>query len=306
MIMPNFLVIGTAKAGTTSLFSYLKAHPEIFMSSVKEPRFFGFVEKQPNFQGIGDTKVNQALITNIKEYEQLFEKVAHEKAIGEASTWYLYSEEAPFEIKKYIPNAKLIAVLRNPVDRAYSNYLHQRNRSCEEPLDNFLKALQEEEKRIQNNWRPFWHYKNMGFYYIQLSRYFQLFPSKQIRIYLQEDLIQNPINTMQDIFDFLEVDKNFSPNFSRKFNQAYRPKNRVLQNLIMRPNFFKSALKSTMPRPIIQNLGTQIRTFNREINSAPSNNKLPQETRKNLIEEYREDILNLQDLIQRDLSNWLI
>lgn len=306
MIMPNFLVIGTAKAGTTSLYNYLKVHPEIFMSPVKEPRFFGLVGERPNFQGIGDKKVNRTLITDLEEYKKLFEKVSYEKAIGEASTWYLYSDKAAVQIKQYIPNAKLIAVLRNPVERAYSNYLHQRNRSCEEPLEDFNQALQEEKKRIQNNWRPFWHYKNMGFYYIQLNRYFEVFPASQIKIYLQEDLIEKPMETMQQIFDFLEVDRSFTPNLNRKFYQAYRPKNRVLQNLIIQPNPLKSVFKSIIPRPIIKNLGSQIRTFNRKINSAPTNKKLLPDTRKHLIEEYREDILNLQDLIQRDLSNWLI
>jgi hypothetical protein len=305
MTLPNFLIVGAAKAGTTSLYQYLKAHPQIYMSSVKEPRFFGLVGEKPNFKGVGDEKVNSTLITDPEIYQKLFQGVSREKAVGEASTWYLYSEKAPVQIQHYIPNAKLIAVLRNPVDRAYSNFLHQRYRSSEEPLADFAQALEAEEFRIQNNWRPFWHYKNMGFYSVQLNRYFQLFPASQIKVYLYEDLTHHPEKMLKDIFQFLEVDDNFLPNLSQKFYQSYRPKNRVLHSLVMRPNLLKSAFKSILPTQMKQYFGSNVRTLDRKINSAPLEAKLSQDLRKQLIQEYQEDIFKLQDLIQRDLSAWL-
>lgn len=303
--MPNFLIIGAAKAGTTSLYNYLKNHPQVYMSPVKEPRFFGLVGQKANFQGIGDDKVNKQLITDLGEYQQLFESVSNQKAIGEASTWYLYCEKAPMQINQYIPNARLIAVLRNPVDRAYSNYLHQRHRSSEETLE-FGDALQQESERISQNWRPFWHYKNMGFYGNQLERYFKIFPAHQIKVYLQEDLLINPLATIKDVFNFLEIDDTFTPDINQKFNKAYRPKNSLLQKFIMRPNLMKSALKAILPNTIAKKIGTQVRTLNRNVNSAPIQSKLSPELRQQLAAEYRQDILKLQDLINRDLSQWLI
>ena len=123
MVLPNFLIIGAAKSGTTSLYSYLNQHPQVYFSPFKEPRFFALEGKEVNYQGPSQV-VNQKAINTIDEYEKLFAGVTDEVAIGEASTLYLYSPEAPAKIKQYIPQVKLIAILRNPIDRAYSGYCH--------------------------------------------------------------------------------------------------------------------------------------------------------------------------------------
>src|SRR3712207_6354190 len=133
MTMPNFLIIGAMKSGTTALYYYLEQHPEIYMSPVKEPNFFSSQEQE-----------NAAdAVTDIGTYQHLFRGVSGEKAIGEASHSYLYEPGAAAEIRRYLPEAKLIAILRNPIDRAYSHFLHM-VRSGTEPLDDFAQALQEE------------------------------------------------------------------------------------------------------------------------------------------------------------------
>src|ERR687883_42510 len=157
--MPNFFVVGAQKAGTTSLYYYLKQHPEVYMSPVKEPHFFEGMQSEFYRPG---RKVMP--VTCLGDYQALFQGVSNEKAIGEASASCLYSPKAPALLKGAIPNAKLIAVLRNPVDRAYSNFLHC-IRVNREPLPSFAGALQAEEGRIRNNWGPLWHYKQKGFYY---------------------------------------------------------------------------------------------------------------------------------------------
>src|SRR3712207_4104321 len=131
MTLPNFLVIGAMKSGTTALYYYLEQHPEIYMSPVKEPNFF-------SQENAADT------VTHIGTYEQLFKGASGKKAIGEASHSYLYEPRAAAEIRRYVPKVKLIAILRNPIDRAYSHFLHM-VRSGTEPLDDFAQALREEE-----------------------------------------------------------------------------------------------------------------------------------------------------------------
>ncbi|MUL38964.1 sulfotransferase family protein [Gloeocapsopsis dulcis] len=294
MSMPNFLIIGAAKSGTTALYEYLKAHPQIYTSPIKEPKFFGLEGEKLNFQGPDDEKANNTIITNIKAYQSLFQGVSNETAIGEASPWYLYLHKAPIQIYKYMPQVKLIAILRNPADRAYSNFLHQ-CQYCAEPLTDFAQALREEDTRMHSNWRPFWHYKQLGFYYVQLKRYFELFDRSQIRVYLYEELCDHPIDLLQDIFCFLGVDDRFIPDISKKYNVTFIPKNHPLRTVYSQPNFIS----------FIQSL------FSNTISDHCNNFKkssikpLSLKVRKQLIEEYRQDILQLQELIQQDLSHWL-
>ena len=123
MTMPNFLIIGAMRAGTTSLYHYLKQHPQVYMSPVKEPRFFALEGEKPDPGRPTDERLMNHSITDIEAYRALFQAVSKETAIGEASPLYLYSPKAPERIRHYIPDAKLIAVLRDPVERAYSHFL---------------------------------------------------------------------------------------------------------------------------------------------------------------------------------------
>jgi hypothetical protein len=297
MVMPNFLILGAAKTGTTSIYRYLKQHPDIYMSPAKEPRFFIFENEILQFNGIGD-KIETAK-TTLQEYQELFAKVRGEKAIGEATTMYLWSQKAPQRIKYYLPNVRLIAILRDPVERAYSNYLHLKQ-AKREPLDSFAEAIRQEPQRIKDNWWPFWYYQNQGFYYQQLQRYLALFAKEQIKVFLYEDLKTNPLKLLQDIFSFLELDASFKPDFSTKTRKApLIPKNKVLHSLIAQPNFLKSFLKPLLPKETRQQIVNKIEQKNL------IKPQVSLEIRQQLITEYREDILQLQDLIQRDLSSWL-
>jgi len=288
MTFPNFLIIGAQKTATTSLYHYLKQHPKIYMSPVKEPKFF-LLERW-------EYKKSKP-ITDIKAYRALFQGVSDEEAIGEASPQYLYSQTAPERIYHYIPEAKLIAILRNPVERAYSSFLHK-IRVGQESLT-FDRALREEETRIRNNWEPLWHYKQLGFYYAQLKRYFDVFDRGQIRVYLFEDVKADPIGILQDIFRFLKVDDTFVPDISIRHNVGGIPKNKVLHTLLSNSNLAKSILKPFFFKGLRRCIASRLRNLN------TIKPPLKPEIRRQLIQEYQEDILKLQDLIQRDLSKWL-
>jgi hypothetical protein len=290
MTMPNFLIVGAMKSGTTALYYYLEQHPDVYMSPVKEPNFFS--QGPENAAGA---------VTHIGAYRDLFGGVSGETAIGEASHSYLYEPRAAAEIKRFIPGAKLIAILRNPVDRAYSHFLHM-VRNGTEPLDDFAQALQEDEVRVHSE-RTFQDYIGRGLYYNQLKRYFGTFPREQVRVYLYEDLSGAPISTVQDAFRFLEVDDSFVPDVSLQRNVSGYPKYNTLDRVLRSQSRVKHALKIYLPARLRWRLSQAFDDLKtRNLVEPPP---IQPEVRRQLIEVYREDVLKVQELIHRDLSGWL-
>lgn len=217
MPLPNFLVLGTAKAGTASLFRYLRSHPQVFMSRFKEPRFFAFQDEVMAVAGPSDERLQQESFTHLEDYQALFEGVSGELATGESSCVYLYSPSAPACIKRWIPEAKLIAILRHPVDRAWSAFQAHRQQEIE-PLEDFEEAVRAEPRRIQDGWSFVWHYMQRGFYAAQLQRYFDLFDSEQIRVFLYEDWARDNALVLREIFAFLGCDPSFVPDLGQRRN----------------------------------------------------------------------------------------
>lgn len=304
MTMPNFLVVGAARSGTTSLYTYLKQHPQVYMTAIKEPEFFSYEGLELDFNGPkGKEETNRGIRrytpADIEGYCALFREVSNEKAIGEASPMYLYSAQAPGRIRHHIPAAKLLVILRNPVERAYSTFslLTLQGR---EPIKEFSQALEAEEARIRNKWTWMYHYKNVGFYYAQLKRYLDVFERDQIRVYLYEDLKADPSRLVQNVFRFLEVEDTFVPEVSVRENPAGTPRSEIYSKLVDKPNPVKSLLKPLVPERVRKRIIASLSA--RNLTERPP---LSQEIRRGLIEVYREDILKLQNLIGRDLSGWL-
>lgn len=297
MILPNFLIIGAAKAGTTALYHYLKQHPQVYMSPNKETNFFAFEGQEPGFSGPGDEEISRSAVVTLEAYEEQFKAVSGEVAIGEASPWYLYSSRAAKNIRRHIPEAKIIAVLRNPVDRAFSSYLHV-IRDGRETLG-FEEGLHAEEERITQGWEFIWHYRRAGFYATQVERFLDLFPREQVRFYLYDDLLTDSTLFLRDVYEFLGVDTSSVVDTSLKPNATGVPKNWLLGQLLLRPNPLKSTAKLLIPKQLRYNMGQRI---NQRLLEKPS---LSEETRWKLLGHYRDDILALQNLIERDLSAWI-
>lgn len=298
MPLPNFLIIGAAKAGTTALHSYLRQHPEIFMPQNKEPGFFVYQNTVPTFLGPGDDYAAPYVVRNIARYQELFHPAKQEKAIGEASTAYLYQPAAAVNIKEHIPHAKLIAVLRHPVDRAFSSYL-QLKRDGRETSSNFAEALEAESDRITKQWNQIWHYRQMGFYGAQLERYYKIFSHHQIRVYLYNDFQARPVKVLQDMFQFLGVDDAFIPNMDRRLNVSGLPKHEKLYGFLAHHNIFRDFLKRLVPLVLRRRYGIWLQKW-------PLHKPdLSKDLRLALLEDYHDDILLLQSILQRDLSGWL-
>lgn len=295
MTLPNFLIIGSAKGGTSSLHYYLRQHPQVFMPDLKEPRFFALEGETLNFKN-PDSAINHYSITTLKAYENLFADVTNEIGIGEASPLYLYSEKAARRIKHYVPDAKLIVVLRNPVDRAFSCYTHLLREGYE--TLSFEAALKAESERIHNNWAHLWHYREAGYYSRQLKPYFELFSPEQIKIYLFDELRKDNHAVLTDIYDFLGVDRTFMPDMTRQ-NVSGMPKSRALQKFFSQKNLLRSTIQAVVPKELRHTVAAKVKAWN--IDKKPALNP---ETRQKLLLEYREDILQLQTLIAKDLTLW--
>ncbi len=303
MTMPNFLIIGAAKSGTSALLAYVQQHPQIFTSAIKETGFFALEGETPSFAGPGDAPSNGRFITDLGKYQALFRRVNGQVAVGEQSDLYLSSPSAPARIRHYLPHAKLIAVLRNPVDRAYSAYRHM-VRDGREPLASFEEALQADDERVAANWHPIWHLKQRGFYYVQLKRYFDLFDRKQIAVYTYDEFEGNPAATVRSIFNFLGVDPSFTPDVSVRHNVGGTPRSRLLHQMLVSQNVVKDAIKPLLPQSARNRL-IRLKSTLLERNTVRNGPKMLPETRRSLTELYRDDIRKLESLIERDLSHWL-
>lgn len=308
---PNFFVIGAAKSGTTSLHRYLDEHPDIHMSCIKEPHFFCRDIQTGNFSEIYRKSVDFDLKTYLarskrekrhiahvlqkEDYLSLFRDVRKEKAVGECSTGYLYSEVAAKEIRKAVPHAKIVMVLRNPVERAFSHYLADL-RMGTVAAGTFGEALEFDFNRKRKGWGVSSLYVEIGLYYRQVKRYLDVFPEESVKILFFEDFRDDPGKAMSELYAFLGVDRNFTPNLAIRYNSALVPRWRGLFRLIELSGVKRMAKKSLSPgwieglRPLMFINGDRLKPTPEEVRYASAF--------------FRDDISLLSELLGKDLSRW--
>jgi hypothetical protein len=204
--LPDFLVVGAPKAGTTALHAALATHPQLFMSRVKEPRFFLCPDgvPPPRHGGPGDAQTYQEYIWRRRDYEALFAGRGEGMLAGESSPFYLWDRAAHRRIRDTIPDAKLIAVLRDPVERAYSNWAHLWSAGLE-PCGDFTEACHREAERIAAGWAPFWRYLELGRYGEQLRDLLRIFPRHQLQLLRYRELRDEPALALARVCEFLGV-----------------------------------------------------------------------------------------------------
>jgi hypothetical protein len=303
MALPNFLVIGAAKAGTNALYHYLRQHPQVYMSPWKEPKFFAFEsEADLGFRAADgrEAAVNSTVVLDRAKYEELFAGARGETALGEASPQYLYAEKAPGRIKRLVPQARLVAVLRNPVDRAFSSYQHLLREGLE-PLD-FGAALDAESARIAEKYAFIYRYTDLGFYTRQLDRYAAIFPPEQLLILLYDDLQRSPGEMCRQVFSFLRVDPDFEPSFGERHNVSGVPRNRLVHALLNPSASTKRRLWQRTPTAVKEPL---LRAHTRLVTRNLERQSIPPRERARLQEVFREEVAELERRLDRDLSHWL-
>jgi len=203
--LPDFYVIGAPKAGSTALHAALARHPQLFLSAVKEPKFFLTEGRPPRPKGPGDAHSVQEWVWRPADYEALFADAPAGQLRGESTPFYLWSTDAHRRIQQATPDARMIAVLRDPVDRAYSNWTHL---WCDgyEPEADFLTACRLQETRAAAGWAPFWRYLEVGRYGDQLAALYSRFPREQVHVLRYRDLVERPARTLDAVCAFLGVE----------------------------------------------------------------------------------------------------
>lgn len=273
MNWPNFFVVGAHKAGTTSLYEHLKAHPQVFLPSCKEPRYF-----TPEVRG-GVT---------LEEYRALYAGAAGYKAVGDVTPFYLPSAEAPGRIREASPNAKIVIMLRDPVERAFSHYLYQRQIG-EEPAGTFREALRRYEDPGAAEWHFSREYVEHGLYCTQVRRYLETFGREHVLVLLFEDLAKDPNALLARIAEHIGVDPEFfaSRDVSEARNPYHMPKFggiRALQRL---------GVTRLVPRSVV--LAVRPWFFDQK---KPA---LDEESRRYLQDLYAPDVSALEELLGRKL-----
>jgi len=296
--LPNFLHVGAAKSGTRSLYFYLRQHPEIFMSPVKGPEFFVPMFRDGRGSGPGDKR--KPIVEDFQEYQCLFSQAGGAKVIGEGSVSYLYHhDEAIPLIRQYLGDPRILISLRSPVDHAFSCYLHLK-RQGREALS-FEDGLAAERERMDKGWHYHWHYFNSGLFADQVSAYRENF--SRVKVCFLDDLQHDPQGYVRDIFQFLDVDEDFTPDVSTRFNVGGIPRSRLLYKLVVggnrsRPRGLQWAGRLLGEERLLRwREAMRTKLLTREL--------LRADTRAELDRAYRPDVLRLQDLIGRDLSDWL-
>ncbi|XVV09285.1 sulfotransferase family protein [Actinoplanes sp. CA-131856] len=204
MPLPDFLIAGVPKAGTTALHAALVQHPDLFLPAVKEPKFFLSDGPPPTTGGPGDVQTYQEHVWRQEEYEALFAPAPPSATLGEATPFYLYDLKAHERIKALIPSARLIILLRDPVDRAHSNWTHLWNAGLEPEAD-FLTACRAEEARKAAGWAAFWHYVSLGKYGEQVRHLYEHFPREQVLLMRYRELKDDPAAALDRVCSFLGV-----------------------------------------------------------------------------------------------------
>ena len=202
--MPDFLVIGAPKAGTTALHAALSEHPGLYMSAIKEPKFFLSDGPPPTKGGPGDALTYREHVWRRADYEALFAPAPPGTLRGESTPLYLYDRAAMGRIRDTLPQARLIVIVRDPVERAHSNWAHLWSAGLE-PVADFVRACGEEERRIAAGWASFWHYTGLGRYGEQLQYLFTLFPREQVLVLRYRQLVDEPAQALDRICAFLGV-----------------------------------------------------------------------------------------------------
>ena len=283
---PDFFLVGAAKAGTTSLFYYLIQHPLIFIPPVKEPHYFSeFPQpRAPTFR-------------TVEDYLRLFRGCDEKVKAGDASTSYLYSRHAADRIHALQPRARILIILRNPIDRAYSFFWHNK-REFVEPLD-FEAALAAEPQRISDD-APFrFHYFTSGLYHDQVKAYLDVFGREQVMVCLFEDLTEDAESLCHAIFSFLEVSSVIPVKTQKRFNPSGLPRSRLLGH-VLAPQFpGRRAVRFLFPQ-FSRRLKYHLMRWT--LKDPPP---MDPGTRSRLAERFGEDVRRLGHLIDRDLSHWV-
>ncbi|WP_134766611.1 sulfotransferase [Nocardioides sp. 1609] len=299
---PDFLIIGAPKAGTTALHAALAQHPDVFVSNPKEPKYWLCDDAPPpHWTGPGDRHSQQEWIWRADRYADLFRGARDDQVRGESTPFYLWSRSAHRRIGEALPDVRLIAVVRDPVDRAYSNWMHLWSDGLERERD-FVKAFAAQDQRVAEGYAPFWRYRELGLYGDQLAHLHQHVDPRQVLVMRYRDIVDEPAAAVDRACRHLGIREGLVDTIPRDNARAFaRPgwRTRSFGPLVragaaagqfVPPQVWRSASK-----PVVARLsdGTARRP------------RLSAEQRAALVDVFTDDIHLLSRLTGEDFSDWL-
>jgi hypothetical protein len=304
MALPDFFLLGAPKAGTTALHAALAQHPQLFLSAVKEPKFYlcdGCPPRGFGQRGPGDAHSAREWIWQRSRYEALFADAPAGLLRGESTPFYLYDRTAQRRIQADVPHAKMLVVLRDPIDRAYSNWMHLWSDGLE-PISDFESAWQAEDQRFDAGWAPFWHYRRLGLYGEQLRNLIGLFGSDQVHVLRYRDLVETPREALDAVCTFLGISTGAIESPPRENSRPYvAPSARTA--LLARTVRVGAAAGAYAPPQVWRRVSRPL--LNRLQNGDARRPTLDPQLRLKLVEAYREDNALLGDLTGRSFADWL-
>jgi hypothetical protein len=299
--LPEFFVAGAPKAGTTALHAALAQHPELYLSPVKEPKFFLTDGPPPTQGGPGDAKTYREHVWRRQDYEELFAAAPQGTLRGESTPFYLYSHDAQRRIRELAPQARLIVVLRDPIERAHSNWTHLWSAGLD-PIDDFVRACAAEDQRVAAGWAEFWHYKRLGLYGQQVEHLYSVFPREQVLVFRYRDLVEDPPATLDTICGFLGVSQGVIDHVPRENVTAHpelTPRHRAMSRIMRAGSAVTSRLPGHPGKVVLDRLESTLQE------GAAPRQPLTWDERQELIPYFEADISLLGDLTGVDYSNWL-
>jgi Sulfotransferase family len=299
--LPNFFVAGAPKAGTTALHAALARHPDLYMSAVKEPKFFLTDGPPPAQGGPGDAKTYREHIWRRADYEALFDGARAGALLGESTPFYLYSRAAQQRIRALIPAARMIIVLRDPVERAHSNWTHLWSAGLD-PIGDFVRACDAEDRRIAAGWADFWRYKRLGLYGAQIQHLYSVFPADQVLLLRYRELLADPPGTLNRICVFLGVSQGQISDLPRENVTAHPDhtrRHRYLSRVLRAGSAVTTALPGHPAKTVIDRLEGSLQR------GATPRRPLTWAQRQALIPFFEADVRQLEDLTGDDFSGWL-
>jgi hypothetical protein len=301
--LPDFLIIGAPKAGTTAVHAALTQHPEVFMSHPKEPKYWLCDEAPPpDWRGPGDRHSQQEWVWRREDYERLFEPAAPGQMRGESTAFYLWNRGAHRRIAEHLPNVKLIAVVRDPIDRAYSNWQHLWSDGLE-PVSDFEKAFALQSERVHAGWAPFWRYADLGLYGEQLAHLYQYVDPQRVLVLRYRTVVDDPRSAVDRACRFLGISQGLIGSIprdnSRDFVEpGWRPKvlGPVVRTGAKLGQFVPPHVWRKASAPLVAQLSGS---------GEAHRPHLTPEARQRLLPAFEDDINLLSRLTGEDFGDWL-
>ena len=301
MALPDFLVAGVPKAGTTALHASLSRHPGLYLPEIKEPKFFLTDGPPPGKGGPGDVITYREHVWQRDAYEALFDAAPPGALRGEATPLYLHDLAAMTRIRALIPAAKLIVIIRDPVERAHSNWAHLWSAGLE-PIGDFVRACAEEDKRIAAGWASFWHYTGLGKYGAQLQHAFSVFPREQVLVLRYRRLVDEPAATLDRICAFLGVPAGVISQVPRE-NVTAHPEHTVSHRAVAAGMRASDAVGRLLPGTAGATVTGSIERYLQRGNR--QRQPLGWAERNALLPVFAADIRLLQEVLGEDFGDWL-